>query len=73
MWCRVEGFGEAISRGPDQKVDGANNWGSVQVPFYLQKAQYADLLKLNLVFEGPGTARLSEIKVLATPLQANAP
>ncbi|MGH7139376.1 MAG: hypothetical protein ACREHD_26830 [Pirellulales bacterium] len=69
MWCRVEGFGEAFSRGLDQKVSGANNWVSVQIPFYLQKAQYADLLKLNLVFERPGTVRLREIEILATPLQ----
>lgn len=70
MWCRVSGFGEAFSRGLDQKVRGANNWVSLQIPFYLEKGQHADLVKLNLVFEGPGTARLTDIEVLATPLEA---
>lgn len=68
MWCRVAGTGECFSRGLHQKVRGTNNWLSVEIPFYLKKGQLADLLKLNLVFEGPGAVRLSDIEVLATPL-----
>lgn len=72
MWCRVAGFGEAFSRGMDRKVRGTNNWLTVDIPFYLQKDQFADMLRLNLVFEGPGTVHLKDIEVLATPLQAKA-
>jgi hypothetical protein len=70
MWCRVVGVGEAFSRGLHQKIRGTNNWTSLEIPFYLKEGQFADLLKLNLVFEGSGTVRLSDIEVLATPLQA---
>ncbi|MDA1278325.1 MAG: hypothetical protein O2960_30395 [Verrucomicrobia bacterium] len=68
MWCRISGRGEFFSRGLHQKVKGTNNYRSLEVPFYLKKDQTPDLLKLNLVFEGAGTARLKDIEVLATPL-----
>ena len=71
MWCRVVGAGEFFSRGLHQKVRGTNNWLSVEIPFYLKKGQHGDLLKLNLVFEGPGAVRLRDIEVLATPLAAS--
>jgi hypothetical protein len=72
MWCRVVGMGEAFSRGLNQKIRGTNNWTSLEIPFYLKEAQFADLIKLNLVFEGPGTVRLTDIEVLATPLELTA-
>ena len=72
MWCSVVGMGEAFSRGLHQKIRGTNRWTTLEIPFYLQQGQVADLAKLNLVFEGPGTVRLTDIEVLARPL-ANAP
>lgn len=70
LWCRVEGHGEFFSRGLDRKVAGTNNWLTVEIPFYLMKDQFADLVWLNLVFEGAGTVRLKDIEVLATPLKS---
>lgn len=69
MWCRVVGMAESFSRGLNQKVRGTNNWLSLEIPFYLRQGQFAELLKLNLVFEAAGTVRLTDIEVLATPLQ----
>ena len=71
MWCSVVGMGEAFSRGLHQKLRGTNNWTTLEIPFYLKEGQVADLVKLNLVFEGPGTVRLTDIEVLATPLQGS--
>jgi hypothetical protein len=34
----------------------------------LKKGQQPELLKLNLVFEGPGAAKLQDLEILATPL-----
>ena len=68
MWCCSPGQGEAFSRGLDQKLRGANNWTSIQIPFYLRKGETPDLLKLNMVFEGTGTVRMKDIQVLAAPL-----
>lgn len=69
MWCRIPGMGEFFSRGLHQKIRGSNDWSSLEIPFYLKKGQFPDLLKLNLVFEGPGAVRLKEIEILATPLE----
>ena len=69
MWCRIPGSGEFFSKGLHQKVSGTNDWVSLEIPFYLKAGQSPDLLKLNLVFEGPGAVRLKEIEILATPLE----
>ncbi|MGH7200154.1 MAG: hypothetical protein ACREJB_06085, partial [Planctomycetaceae bacterium] len=69
MWCRIPGRGEFFSRGLHLKTRGTNNWASFEIPFYLKRNQHPDLLKLNLVFEGPGTAAMRDIEVLATPLE----
>jgi hypothetical protein len=68
MWCRIPEKGQFFSRGLDRKVRGSNDWKEVEIPFYLQQGQQADLLHLNLVFEGRGTVRLKDIEVLATEI-----
>jgi hypothetical protein len=68
MWCRVPGRGEFFSKGLDQPVKGTTDWGSCETPFHLKKGQHADLLKLNLVVEGPGTVCIKDIELLKTPL-----
>lgn len=68
MWCRIPGKGEFFSRGVDNQIKGTNDWMQVEIPFYLEKGQVADLLHLNLVFEGKGTVHLKEIEVTSTPV-----
>ena len=68
MWCRIAGNGEFFSRALNQKLRGDNDSVTVELPFYLKKGQQPDLLKLNMVFEGPGSVRLKELEILATPL-----
>ena len=41
MWCRIPGVGECFSRGLNQKVQGTNNYLSLEIPFYLKKGQTA--------------------------------
>jgi hypothetical protein len=65
LWCRIPAKGEFFSRGLDQKVSEARDWRTIEIPFYLEQGQRADLVKLNLVFEGPGVVRLCEIEVLS--------
>ncbi len=69
MWCRFPGRGEFFSRGLHHKVKGTTGWASYETPFYLKKEQRPDLIKLNLVFEGPGTAWIRDLEVLQTPLK----
>jgi hypothetical protein len=71
LWCRIPERGQFFSRGLNCKVRGTNDWKTVEIPFFLQNGQRADLLHLNLVFEGPGSVRLKDIEVLATPIKAS--
>ena len=70
MWCRVAGLGEFFSKGLTQKVRGTTDWSEYEVPFFLKEGQPADLVKLGLTFEGPGTVWVKEIQVFQTPLEA---
>ena len=70
MWTRVAGSDEFFSRGLDDKVHGTFNWTSVEISAVVEKDEFADLVKLNVVFEGPGTIRLTGIEVLAMPVPA---
>lgn len=69
LWCRIPEKGQFFSRGLHQKVRGTHDWKQVEIPFYLQAGQKADLVHLNLVFEGPGQVILKDVEVLVTPLK----
>jgi hypothetical protein len=68
MWVRVAGVGEAFSRGLDQPLTGDTGWVTREIPFFLQKGEKADLVKLGLVFEGAGTVWIRDIELLKAPL-----
>jgi len=68
MWCRLPGEGESFSKGYHHAMKGSNDWAKVETPFFIQKGQRTDLIKLNLVIEGKGTVRLRNIEVVANPL-----
>lgn len=68
MWCRIPEKGQFFSQGIDHKISGTNDWMPVEIPFYLEKGQIADLLHLSLAFEGAGIVQLKEIEVTSTPV-----
>jgi len=68
MWCRVPGRGEFFSKGLHDKLRGATEWSSHEIPFSLQRGQRPDLVKLNVAFDGPGTAWIRDVELLQTPL-----
>jgi hypothetical protein len=68
MWCRIPEKGQFFSQGIDHKTSGTNEWVPVEIPFYLEKGQVADLLHLGLAFEGAGIVQLKEIEVRSTPV-----
>jgi hypothetical protein len=69
MWCRLPGRGEFFSKSLNQAVKGTTDWGSYENPFYLEKGQRPDLIKLNLVVEGRGKVRIRDVELLKTPLR----
>ena len=68
MWCRLPGRGEFFSKGYKQAVSGTVRWVRYEIPFYLKRGQKPDLIKLNVVVEGPGTVWLRNVELLKTPL-----
>ena len=68
MWCRVPGRGEFFSKGLHDKLRGTTDWSSHEIPFLLKKGQHTDLVRLNIAFEGAGTAWIRDVELLRTPL-----
>jgi serine/threonine protein kinase len=69
MWCRVPGIGEAFSKGLDNPVmTGTTDWKTYEIPFFLEKGQQADLIKLNIVAEGESTIWVKDVELSRGPL-----
>jgi hypothetical protein len=68
MWCRLPGRGEFFSKGYKQAVSGTVDWARYEIPFFLERDRRPDLIKLNVVVEGPGTVWLRNVELLKTPL-----
>jgi len=69
MWCHFPGKGEFFSRGLQSPVSGTTEWTSAETPFFLQKGENPDNVKLNLVINGSGTVWIDDIHLIKGPLQ----
>jgi hypothetical protein len=70
MWVRVPGRGEFFSRGLAQPLHGTSDWASYEIPFFLNEpGARADLVKLNVAFDGGGgEVWIKDVELLQTPL-----
>jgi hypothetical protein len=68
MWCGFKGVGEFFSRSLDRPLSGTTEWTTVETPFFLQKGQNPEYVKLNLVVDGRGTAWIDDIRLFKGPL-----
>lgn len=68
MLCHFPGKGEFFSRDLQTPITGTTEWATEETPFFLQKGENPDNVKLNLVIEGAGTAWIDDIHVLKGPL-----
>jgi hypothetical protein len=64
MWCRFPGSGEFFSRALDSPISGSTEWVSQETPFFLEKNQKPDLVKLNVVIDGTGTVWVDDVELL---------
>ena len=69
MWCHFPGKGEFFSRGLQSPLTGTTDWTTVETPFFLQKGQKPDYVKLNLVINGTGTVWIDDIRLIKGPLK----
>ena len=70
MWCRLPGRGEFFSKGLKQAITGTTDWASYEIPFYLERGQRPDLIKLGLVIEGRGKVSIKDVELLKAPLES---
>jgi hypothetical protein len=66
MWCQLPGQGEAFSRSLDNTISGSTDWATCQTPFFLKARERPDLIRLNLVVEGPGKVFIKDIEVTSS-------
>jgi hypothetical protein len=67
MWCQFPGKGEFFSRGLGNTISGSSGWATCQTPFFLEAGQRPDLIRLNLVVEGPGKVFIKDVELTAAP------
>jgi hypothetical protein len=68
MWCHFKGQGEFFSRGLQSPLQGSTDWTTEEIPFFLKKGEHPDIVKLNVVSEGPATIWIDDIRVLQRAL-----
>ena len=66
MWCGIPGQGEFFSRALQAPVSGTTGWVTQETPFFLEKGQRAQVVKLNVVVAGTGTVWVDEISLVQT-------
>jgi hypothetical protein len=69
MWCNFPGKGEFFSRGLESPLSGTAEWTTQGTPFFLQKGENPDNIKLNVVIDGKGTVWIDDIRLIKGPLQ----
>ena len=69
MWCGFSGQGEYFSRSIQTPLTGTTDWTTEETPFFLQKGQNPDYVKLNLVVDGKGTAWIDDVRLIKGPLK----
>ena len=68
MWCSFTGKGEFFSRALQSPLSGSMDWSTQETPFFLQKGQNPDNVKLNLVVNGTGSVWIDNIRLMKRPL-----
>jgi hypothetical protein len=64
MWCSFPGKGEYFSRALHAPLSGNNEWTSQETPFFLEKNDNPDNVKLNIVINGSGTVWIDDIRLI---------
>jgi hypothetical protein len=69
MWCHFDEKGQYFSRALQAPLSGTTDWTAQETPFFLQKGENPDRVRLNLVVHGTGTVWIDDIDLLEAPLQ----
>lgn len=69
MWCSFPGKGEFFSRALQSTLSGTMEWSTQETPFFLQKGENPDNVKMNLVINGKGKVWIDDIRLVMAPLR----
>jgi hypothetical protein len=69
MWCHFDEKGQYFSRALQAPISGTTDWTAQETPFFLQKGENPDRVRLNLVVHGTGTVWIDDIDLIEAPLQ----
>jgi hypothetical protein len=61
MWCTIRGVGEFSSKLLQSSVTGTTGWVSQQTEFFVEEGRKVEMIKLNVVVEGPGVVWVGPI------------
>ena len=61
MRCSIRGVGEFPSKLLQSPVSGTTDWVSQQTEFFVEKGRQVEMIKLNVVIDGPGIVWLGPI------------
>ncbi|HEX7379592.1 MAG TPA: protein kinase [Pirellulales bacterium] len=67
MWFNAPNNDDNFQSQLGRRMYLPGDWTTIESLFFLNKGTFADLAKLNLVFEGPGGVILTDIQVRAAP------
>ena len=68
MWCVFNGKRECFSRALQAQLSGSSDCVSQETPFFPQKGENPDNIKLYIVVDGKATVWVDDIRLLKTPL-----
>lgn len=68
MWCSFPGKGEFFSRALQSPLSGTTDWSTQETPFFLQKGDNPDNVRMNLVVNGKGNVWIDDIRLVMAPL-----
>jgi hypothetical protein len=69
MWCQFMGRGEYFSRDLSSPLSGTTDWSTEEIPFFLNKGENPDNVKINLVIDGRGTVWIDDVHLFKGPLE----
>jgi hypothetical protein len=61
MQCSIRGVGELPSKLSGTSVSGTTDWVSQQTEFFVDKGRQVEMIKLNVVIDGPGIVWIGPI------------
>ncbi|MFC1836637.1 hypothetical protein ACFL2Q_18250 [Thermodesulfobacteriota bacterium] len=68
MQLKFPKLGEHCAKGVNCAVSGSTDWTPMEAPVLLDVGQKPEMMRLNVVMEGPGKVRMKDVEVVRQPV-----